>query len=185
VRVFVGVWPPDDVVAELERAERPAQRQVRWTGPGQWHVTLVFLGEVDDGAGGPLADALSEVLAGADGAPGAPPTATVAATATIWHGSVLVAAVDGLDALAAAARRAVTGWSPHDDGRPFRGHLTLARARGGHRLPAALEGREFLAAPRRFAVDGVAVVRSDLRPDGARYENLAVVPAAGAAGNPP
>ena len=49
MRLFVAVRPNEavlDAVAGLARPERPG---VRWTTQPQWHVTLRFLGGVDEG----------------------------------------------------------------------------------------------------------------------------------------
>ena len=46
-RLFVAVWPPDEVldaIAALPRADEPG---VRWTRRDQWHVTLRFLGSAE------------------------------------------------------------------------------------------------------------------------------------------
>ena len=42
------MWPPPEVVARLAALARPTVEGVRWTTPEQWHVTLRFLGWVDD-----------------------------------------------------------------------------------------------------------------------------------------
>jgi 2'-5' RNA ligase len=82
----------------------------------------------------------------------------------------LVLPVEGLDALAhrlAGATREM-GQPPSD--RPFRGHVTLARAR----RPAALTGLAKLAGgvADEWRVTEITLVQSDLRPDGARYAVL-------------
>ncbi len=48
MRLFVAVWPSAAVVDELRGLERPARPGVRWTTADQWHVTLRFLGEMED-----------------------------------------------------------------------------------------------------------------------------------------
>jgi 2'-5' RNA ligase len=160
VRLFVAVAPPTEVldrVASLHRPERPG---VRWTRPDQWHVTLVFLGEVADPD--PLAAAL-------DAAPLAPATAVLGPAVATLGRRVLQVPVAGLDDLAAAVHRAVPPARP--DARPFRGHLTLARAdraRLGDLAGEPVEGR--------FAVEDVRIVRSHLGGGGPRYEDLHVRP---------
>jgi 2'-5' RNA ligase len=52
VRAFVALVPPDDVLGELADAVAPvraAHPDLRWTPAAQWHLTLAFLGEVDEG----------------------------------------------------------------------------------------------------------------------------------------
>jgi 2'-5' RNA ligase len=81
-------------------------------------------------------------------------------------GGALTLRVDGLDELAAeiAERTASIGRPP---GPSFRGHLTIARLRRGVRPPrlAPFEGAE-------FAVHDVALIRSTLGRDHARYETM-------------
>src|SRR5205823_1803083 len=80
---------------------------------------------------------------------------------------VLVLPVEGLDVLAArlAAATGEVGQPPPD--RPFRAHITLARAR----RPGALAGVGELAGgvSGRWQVTEIALVQSELRHDGARY----------------
>jgi RNA 2',3'-cyclic 3'-phosphodiesterase len=55
MRLFVALVPPPDVLEDLGRvadglraAAGPEQNALRWTTVEQWHLTLAFLGEVDD-----------------------------------------------------------------------------------------------------------------------------------------
>jgi 2'-5' RNA ligase len=52
VRAFVALIPSAAALAELADAVAPvraAHPDLRWTPPTQWHLTLAFLGEIDDG----------------------------------------------------------------------------------------------------------------------------------------
>ena len=80
----------------------------------------------------------------------------------------------GLEPLAAAVADATRGVGEPTD-RPFRGHLTLARVRRDRTAPSAAAGDAVEGA---WPVDQVAVVRSELHPDGARYETVAGLPIA-------
>ncbi len=164
VRLFVAVRLPDgvlDVVAGLHRPERPG---VRWTTRSQWHVTLRFLGHVDDPA--PVAAAL-------DAAPLAGCVAAVGPRVTALGRGVVVVPVRGIEALAADVVAATSALGAPPEPRPFRGHLTLARARRGS--VRALVGEPIALG---FRVDDVRLVRSHLGPAGARYEDLHVRPLA-------
>ena len=119
----------DDVVAPL----RPAWPELRWTGRDAWHLTLAFLGEVDEAIIARLAVRLERAarrhlslplsLSGA----GAFPVANRARV--LWTG------IEGdrrglghlADSAAAGARRA--GAPPAGGGRGYQPHLTLARCR--------------------------------------------------------
>jgi 2'-5' RNA ligase len=156
VRLFVALWPPDDVVAALSGLERPADPAVRWTTPDQWHVTLRFLG--DDSP-----DRVRSLLAGV-----AHPALDVSvgpASARLGSG-ILMLPVTGADSLAAAL--------PLPTDRPFTGHLTLARARGRQgQVPSSLVGMPFSAA---WRATSFSLVRSQTRPTGAVYDDVATFP---------
>jgi RNA 2',3'-cyclic 3'-phosphodiesterase len=165
VRVFVAIWPSPPVVHQLAALERRARPGVRWTTADQWHVTLRFLGEISDAEVGLMKGALDDLSASVRSGP----VVAVAGPALTRLGStILCLPVSGLDELAGhvTALTAETG-EPVGE-RPFRGHLTLARARRGvdPRPPAAVP----LSAS--WPVGEVTLVASVLRPQGARYEIL-------------
>jgi RNA 2',3'-cyclic 3'-phosphodiesterase len=167
VRLFAGVWPPDDVLDVLQGLNRPQVRGVRWTTRDQWHVTLAFLGDVPEAGG----EALEAALAGAAAGAAAPLEARLGPSTVRLGRSVLCVAVDGLDEVAATVRSALAGALP-GPGRPdhpYRGHLTLARARGGRPIPAALAGAPVEA---RWTVGALCLVCSTTDRDRARYRTL-------------
>ncbi len=124
----MALTPPTEAVAELERAvERARGRyaQLRWTDSGGWHLTLVFLGEVDADVRAVLAQRLARV------ASRHPAQSLRLAGGGRFGYRVLWAGIDGdkraLSALAAGARRAAVKSGISVDDRPWHGHLTLAR----------------------------------------------------------
>jgi len=157
VRLFVAVWPPPEVVSLLAALDRPPLDGVRWTTPDQWHVTLRFFGEVDDPE--PVT-ALLGSLPPAVAALG--PVAERPSPALLWL------PVAGLDALAAAVTGATAGVGRPVEG-PFRGHLTLARARRSAPREV-LRGLAPLACPASWPVGEVTVVASTLGGTGSGYE---------------
>jgi 2'-5' RNA ligase len=160
MRLFVAVWPPADVVAGLADLSRPSRAGVRWTTPDQWHVTLRFFGSVHDPEDGKRA--LAQLAS-----PGA--TVATAGPAVERLGpSILCLPVAGLDELAACVVEATASVGTPPDGRPFRGHITLARAKRGVTV-GPLAGETFNAA---WPVDEVTLVASDTRPDRAHYTLL-------------
>src|ERR1700733_4997384 len=53
MRLFVAIAPPPDVLDELDARAAPlrtARGDLRWTSREAWHVTLAFLGAVDETA---------------------------------------------------------------------------------------------------------------------------------------
>jgi RNA 2',3'-cyclic 3'-phosphodiesterase len=183
MRLFVAIAPPPAVLDELDalvepfRARRP---DLRWTSREAWHVTLAFLGQVDEAAAARLTPRLERAarhhyqvrlaFAGA----GAFPVATRANV--LWSGlsGDRRALARLAESVAAGAIRA--GAPPPDKGRRFQPHLTLARCRvpaDVTELVAALDG--FQGQP--WAAGRVHLVRSRL---GAtvqpRYASLASWP---------
>jgi RNA 2',3'-cyclic 3'-phosphodiesterase len=168
MRLFVALQPPEAILAEVEAAVAPLRKEwpgLRWVRSDLWHVTLAFLGEVDDRAAENLAVRLqraarrhpAQLLSFGGG--GAFPRA--ARATVVWTG------VDGdrrglgalTDSVAAAARRA--GAPSADEGRASRPHLTLARCRRPEDvrpLVGSLTG--FHTAP--WTASGIALVRSYL-----------------------
>jgi 2'-5' RNA ligase len=171
VRLFAAVWPDEATRRRLSSLPLGPAPGLRPVGPGQWHVTLRFLGDVDDG----LVPGLLDALAGASAAVPGPVQCEIGpATAWLDGGRVLHLPVAGLDALARAVRTATDPVVPDPETGPprFTGHLTLARARR-HRLDASarasLAGVPFAAS---FDVDSFDLVASQLAPAGPRYTTL-------------
>ena len=79
----------------------------------------------------------------------------------------IIVPVHGLDPIADALRAATAEIGEPVDPRGFRGHLTLGRCRDGG--PTALDGQPIAVG---FTSTEVALVRSDLHSDGARYTTL-------------
>jgi len=131
------------------------------------HVTLCFLGEVDDG----LVPAVVEALrSGLDGL--APCEAALAEGPARRLGpTAVVRAVSGLDEVAVAVRRAVGRFAARPEARPFHGHLTVARRPRGTSVPGRADGQ----AEVRWSVEEVLLVRSELgRGQGGRARHTAV-----------
>jgi len=166
MRLFVGLWPPPDVLDALAGLPRPEHPSVRWTSPEQWHVTLRFLGEVAEDAVPALLDALLAV------GRAAPPRAGIGPATSRLGRSTLVVPVAGVDDLAAGVRDATGRFGSPPEARPFVGHLTLARGRGGRPIPPALGGRPVSAS---WPVTAVALVRSRPGAGCATYETVAEV----------
>ena len=163
-RLFLAVFPPMEVVELLGGLERPKVEGLRWTVPEQWHITLRFLGETEQG----------EVEDSLRGFRGSASTVRLGPASRRLGSKVLVLPAEGLNELAAevGARTAAIGRPP--DRRDFTGHLTLARAR--KRVPGTVVAQPFEA---EFLARELWLVSSQLRPDGARYTRLSHWPLVG------
>ena len=176
MRAFVAAWPDERTRRRLAALELELghAKNLRLVGPTRWHVTLRFLGEVDEEQLGPLGDVL--VACGA-AQPG--PVACRLGPATAWFTGVRVLQVPtvGLGALAAAVRGATEPLVSEQvgGGSPFNGHMTLARVKGrlGPQAQADLEGIPFDAG---FAVTHIDLVASAPSPHGHVYRTIRRAP---------
>ena len=122
MRLFVAVWPSQEVLDRIAALPRPEVRGLRWTTPDQWHVTLRFFGEAD-------LDQAVAVFRRIDVESTGDTVAALGPATGRFGQRVLHVPVDGLGALARATVSATKGVGKPPDGRPFSGHLTLARSR--------------------------------------------------------
>jgi 2'-5' RNA ligase len=156
-RLFIAVWPPEEVVADLTALHRKDQQGVRFVRPENWHITLRFLGDTEP----------REVIAALDGIRLAPARAHLGRAVDVIAERALVVPVDGLGELAddVIERTSHIGDPPR---KRFIGHLTLARVKSNVPMPRAL-GALFSA---EFDVEEIALVQSRLDPKGAQYETI-------------
>jgi 2'-5' RNA ligase len=136
VRLFVAVTPPEAARADLAAAVallREVPGAPRWTAPERWHLTLLFLGPVDESRVPRLEEALGGAVVGT-------PAMTLRFAGGGRFGSrrrpqVAWAGVDGdvapLTELATRLSRAARRLELPVEDRPFRAHLTLGRWRPG------------------------------------------------------
>ena len=166
MRLFVAVWPSPRVVSVLRATVGTLSGQegagaLRWTGPGQWHVTLRFFGPAD-------VEEATEAFRSAV-VPSVGTVEAVVGPATGRFGRrVLHVPVSGLEGVATAVVEATMAVGTPPEDRPFAGHLTLARsrARGGTDLSPWCG----VPVSGRWVVDEVTLVASHAGREGARYE---------------
>jgi len=139
-RLFIAVPLPEEATAEVAKLVDRVRadgvpgggRDVRWVRLDGLHLTLRFLGPTLDDRVEPAADAVRrvgrEVTAFDVAVQGAGAFPPVGRPRALWLG--ITQGAGELSTLAAAVDRALAdaGWSL--DPRPFRAHLTLARADG-------------------------------------------------------
>jgi 2'-5' RNA ligase len=177
MRLFVAIVPPACALDEVEAAAaplRPGRADLRWTSHDAWHITLAFLGQVNDIAAVRLMPRLERAagrhtsLTLAFAGAGAFPNG--ARARVLWTGlhrdhrplAGLAASVS------AGARRA--GAPPPDEGRPYLPHLTLARCRAPADVrPLVDELAAFAGTP--WLADRIHLIRSHPGPRPA-YEAL-------------
>jgi 2'-5' RNA ligase len=161
-RLFVAIWPPDEVLERLADVERPRDQGVRWVPQENLHITLRFLGDAE----------VDEVVARLDEVDLPTATAVVGPAFDLLGERSLISPVVGVDDLAAVVRDALRGLGTERERKRFRGHITVARL-ARHARPRRSAGRRFDAS---FEVTEVALVASTLRDTGAVYETVATWP---------
>ncbi len=179
-RLFVALDLPERVRSDLEGALDPWRDRLvgaRWAPPGNWHVTLHFLGATQE-SGIP---GIEERLAGAARVArsfetslttlGGFPSATRARI--VWAG--LDDRAGRMGALARSVREVLDA-EPED--RPFAAHVTVARNDRPRPLPEGFAATPVPASA--FTVRELVLYRSHLGRPAPRYEALARFGLAGA-----
>ncbi len=186
-RLFIGLPLPEEYQRRLESLRRRwsyrLSSRLSWTRPGNWHITLQFLGDTDES----LIQAYTNALAGVKyasfalqggGAGFFPPPRDEGEPRprVVWVG--LKQGGTECTALSGAVGVALQplGFTP--ESRPFRPHLTLARVKEARRDP----WQELLAELLREAwpacmVERFVLWRSVLGPQGPTYFEVAGFPA--------
>lgn len=187
IRAFVALLLDDEiraaVAAEIDRL-RPLSAAVAWVPAPNLHVTVKFLGQQSDARLAEAGDALAEasaatapftmMLRGVGAFPGMhqPRILWVGVAAGAMEARTLHARVEA----ALEARR-----FPRD-GRPWHPHLTIGRVfdpRRWRRNTSPALHQAIAHAERaelgNLAVSRIALMRSDLSPQGARYRELHTV----------
>ncbi|MEY2476474.1 MAG: hypothetical protein QOG87_1789 [Actinomycetota bacterium] len=166
--MFVAVWPSEEILDAIAALPRPDVAGLRWTTRDQWHVTMRFLGSVDDVDAAMAAVRSIEALAC---------DVEVGPAVGRFGKRILHVPTRGLGAVAAATIAATSHVGEPPEDRAFKGHLTLARSRRGDTDLRPLAGTAIAG---RWWADQVTLVRSHLGGSGARYEVIERVPLADA-----
>jgi 2'-5' RNA ligase len=185
MRTFVAIdLGPDikDRLAALVARLQPLGGDIKWVSREAMHLTLKFLGEIDEKQAAAVAEALGPVCSGRAsfslaclGTGTFPPGAK--SPRVLWVG-VMTGPELGL--LREEIETACAGLGFERESRPFRPHLTLGRVKGFSglgRLVAELEKsreEEF----GRMSVRSVVFFESRLKPSGAEYRALKEFPLA-------
>lgn len=172
MRLFTALDPPPDTVERLAPLQRPDSLDARWTSPEQFHVTIRFIGNVDE----ETATAYRNALTGIE----SPPIECVPYGLDVLpsrrNPSVLIVGLEQTEALMDLYQTVsdvleAEGLEPET--RTYRPHVTLARVRG---LPArsvhAFLDETAAASLEPFTVDAFHLYESTLTSDGAVHESL-------------
>lgn len=194
IRAFLAIELSEDVRAQIAKIhqdlkshltrELPRVVRISWVHPASIHLTIKFLGDMDEQAVGPLREALAETVQaqraffvplerlGAFPSPHAPRVLWVGASAG-WEQGGEAKRLAGLHETVESCCSSL-GFAP--DGRPLSPHLTLARIKAGWReFGQALAKSGVMDRPLSLgalAFDSVVLMKSDLKPTGSVYTKL-------------
>ncbi len=180
IRSFIAVDPPPEVldkIADMIESLEKQTRGMRWVNPDGIHLTLRFLGEVDEEVFPEIESRLKQLALGegpisltASGLGFFPDPAR---PRIVWVG--LGGETDRLESLGKKVNEAFRDLPVHpEEAREFKPHITVARIADHHRasgIARILEkgkGAQFGS----FSVNTLILYKSNLTPDGARYTKL-------------
>lgn len=167
MRLFLALVPPKECLPKIAEAAKPLEGAIgaRVIAAENWHLTLKFLGEVDENRAKRIEKALAEVKFGQfhvslSGA-GAFPSERV--PRAIWVGGKS----EGAKRLASDIEDALAFLGlPHE---PFSVHLTVARSRGVADIEKFVHKTGDVC---EFEARSFFLMKSMLTPSGAAYEVL-------------
>ncbi len=171
LRLFVGIALPPELKLRLSLLCSGVPG-ARWVDPGNYHLTLRFIGEVDEAQAGDIDEALAKIQA--------PRFAVALAGVGHFGDRMLWVGVDKsppLVHLRDKVESALVRLGLEPETRRYAPHVTLARLRsvGEVKLRSFIaEHALFRAAP--FAVEQFSLVASYLTKSGAIYEDQADYP---------
>jgi RNA 2',3'-cyclic 3'-phosphodiesterase len=179
IRAFVAANLDSGLKAVLTRVQdrlKATRADVGWARPENLHLTLTFMGQVEEGRLGAIGEAISVAATGCgpirlvfEGLSAFP---SPRAARVVWIGLS-----HGAEELAKLQARVETGLESLGfarEERPFTAHLTLGRVRSpAHReqLARALTGAPAEALG-EMVLDRIELMKSDLNVAGARYSIL-------------
>jgi len=179
IRAFIAIELPGAVrkaLGELIQRLRADGLPLRWVRPDNIHLTLKFLGDIPPGQAAAVGDAVAAAVAGMAPfqlrAAGVGVFPSLARARVIWVGAA--GGVESLNTLHQQIDGALKQLGFAGDERPFKGHLTLGRAKGRldpERLKRSLKAAGAFDAG-AFPVIRLTLFKSDLKPFGAVYTPL-------------
>lgn len=203
IRTFIAVELGADLRASLVKVQDALRARLRksapdlrvqWVRPDSLHLTLKFLGDVEDTRLEAIRRALSDAVGSMPGfsvsAGGLGGFPDLRAPRVLWIGTAPMAndhdpaspraEPNPLVELAVAVDRAMADLDFPAETKPFHPHLTVARvkdrAREVGRVLAATAYPEQASQLGRLTVNVVSVMKSDLKPTGAVYTCLDSIP---------
>ena len=183
MRAFLAIELPASVRAELVRLQehlRLSRADVKWVEERNLHLTVRFLGDLDDRRRTAVESAIQQTVASV-----VPMTVncsdvgafpSMSAPRVVWVG--LTDDMDALTALASQVEALVVQAGCPEADKPFSPHITIGRVRsprGQSELVRALRGVSWIPTE-PFPVDRLTLFRSDLGSSGPTYSVVKTFP---------
>jgi 2'-5' RNA ligase len=181
IRTFICIELPDELktrIGEIQAQLKPYSSGISWVRPQNIHLTLKFLGNVEEAQIDALGKRVSEMAVHYT-----PFTLIPEGKGVFPHEKsprvFWIGIGDDSGKLVQLAERIEEGlvqFGFEKEKRPFKPHLTIARVRPFRKpkeLTPAFLATAFSSNP--FEVDHITIMRSDLEPTGAVYTPLKVV----------
>ncbi|MBL8191636.1 MAG: RNA 2',3'-cyclic phosphodiesterase [Acidobacteria bacterium] len=181
MRTFIAIEIPAAIKTELTKLQAELRRtgaDVGWTNPNNIHLTLRFLGEIEEVRLTELKRLCAEIATQFQ-----PFTLRLKDTGcfpnfkqprVLWVG--LAGEISIAQELQQRLEAGLTalGFDPED--KPFKPHLTIGRVKSGKNIRQLVAKSDMYPLPElSFAVGEIVVLKSELHPAGARYTPQAKV----------
>jgi RNA 2',3'-cyclic 3'-phosphodiesterase len=182
IRTFIAVEIPGDIISkirELQQGIKVYGFKIRWVRAENIHLTLKFLGDVEEVKLGGIAEAIGKTVEGYTAislkAKGMGVFPSIKRPRVLWVG--LTGQLESLVKLQNRLDTNLKALGFPEEKRPFKGHLTMGRIKGD--IDAKKFGDALLTfkgfESETFAVDQIILYKSELKPAGAVYTELASV----------
>jgi len=179
MRCFIAIPLPEDIHKELSKIQsqlKETEADVKWVETGNIHLTLKFLGEVDQTKIKTIFQQLKELISKYTrfetcmGKPGTFPT--LLNPRVIWID--LNKNEDTINDLQKKIEEILQPFGFEKETRSFHPHLTLGRVRSKKNIQKLTETIKSFSSPqsRPFTIDKIVLFQSILKPQGAEYTAL-------------
>ena len=176
-RCFIAIDIPDAIKSKLSALQNSLKRlgaSISWTRSEGIHLTLKFLGDVDQVA---IPDVIKSMEAAVSDSGSFTVTVEgVGCFPSPHRARVLWVGLDGGEPLVALQKLVEDAMDPlgfPKEERRFHPHLTLGRVRNPHGVDRVVQEMQRSGFPKQeFTASGVRLMKSDLQPSGAVYTML-------------
>jgi 2'-5' RNA ligase len=171
IRAFIALPLPETVKDALFEASGILSKTIdaRWVKPDAMHLTIKFLGNIDEKNQGAISERLDELSSLQ--LPFDMRLNSLGAFPSMRKARVIWAGIDtdiaGLRKLAASIDDLSANYGIEKESRPFTSHITLARLREPSMINLNVRMRDIT-----FIIDKMHLYKSELTPQGAKYTLL-------------